>query len=296
MLRVGNPEPVRSDNRRSTVVHDPTPLKGPPLSTRAPRRTAIQAISGVSVAILALAGCSSDDTSEDSANSSSAAADNSSESAATDDETSGSSSDEAPGGAFDKTAAEGVLLTAEELGDGYAAVPAAQLTEALNGATGPMTQALDSMQVEPAECQAVMQDMIGQMGDLAAQVDQTAIALFTKGTDFASESIAPASLLPDGALDAQAEACSDMTLTIQGVTATASMTPVDIDLGDDSTGVITNMKINAGGQEISQVSAQAIVVQGEGAVSISLSGADATEEALTEITTKAVEKAEPVLG
>ena len=265
--------------------------------TRAPRRTALHAISCASLAALVLAGCSSSDepdATEGPSSSASAGGGDSSEDAAPSDESQDSAG--AGTGAFDKDAATEVLLTAEEVGAGFTAVPEEDLSAALAQTTGDLGQALASMQVEPPQCQAVLQDMMGQMGDLASQIDQTAMGLFTKDTDIVSESIAPAAVLAPGDLDAQVDACQQMTLTIQGITASATMTPVELDLGEDSMALMMSIKINAGGQEVNQTSAQSIVVQGDNALSLTLTGAIADEATLTDLTTKAFEKAEPVLG
>lgn len=261
------------------------------MSSRARRRTTIRAVSGIGVAVLALAGCSGSDEPPAESSSSSAATDDATESTGAPSSEQGQS-----GGEFDKAAAQEVLLTADEIGSGYTAIPDAQLSAALAQATGPLADAMASMQVEPAVCEAIIKASVGQMTDMAAVLDQTAMAMFTAGTDMAAETIAPASLLSAGDPAAQADACSEMTLTIMGVTAKASMTPVDIDLGDKSTAFITEITMNAGGQTVNQTTAQATIIEGENALNISLTGAKANEADLTEVTTKAYEKAEPVLG
>lgn len=259
------------------------------MSVRGPRRTVLRAIAGTSVALLALAGCSSD---SDEPN------DNETTTTASESAAAGSETDEtdepAPSGEFDKSAAEGVLLTAEEIGEGYTAIPAGDLDQALEQTTGGLSDMLDTIQIEPAQCDAVMKSALERAGDLNDAIEQTAMALFMNGTDAASQSIAPSSAatgdmgVPEG--------CEEMTMTISGMTAQASITPVDIDLGEESMGMIMTMSISAGGQQVDQVSAQSMVIDGNAAMSISLSGADATEEKLAEVTTKAYDKAEPIFG
>lgn len=260
------------------------------MSVRGPRRTVLRAIAGTSVALLALAGCSSD---SDEPNDNETTTTTTSESAAASSEPD-ETDEPTTGGEFDKAAAEAVLLSAAEIGEGYTAIPADQLDEALEQTTGGLSDMLDTIQIEPAQCDAVMKAALERAGDLNETIEQTAMALFMKNTDAASQSIAPASLA--GGDMGVPEGCEEMTMTISGMTAEASITPVDINLGDESMGMIMTMTISAGGQQLDQVSAQSMVIDGNAAMSISLSGADATEEKLAEITAKAYEKAEPIFG
>lgn len=271
------------------------------LTMRMKRNSALRAAAGVSVALLALSGCSSSNE-EDSSGTTSAA----SETSADGDSTSGSGSESSEsetsesgsgGGDFDKTEAEGVLLTAEDLGSGYTEVPPEQISSALEQMGGGLTQALEQMTVEPAQCEAAMKKTMTQMTDLAGQMDQVAMAIFTQGVSSVSESIAPQSVT--GSTDdmkAQMGACQDMTLTIQGMSAKASMQPVELDIDADGVAMLITMEVSAGGQNITQTSASAYVAGDDNIMSISLNGdALANEATLKEITTKAYEKAEPVL-
>ncbi|WP_158716177.1 hypothetical protein [Blastococcus sp. Marseille-P5729] len=264
------------------------------------RQAVLRAAAGVSVALLALSGCSS--SNEDDASATTTA----SESSESTDETSGSETSESAsetsesgsgGGDFDKAEAEGLLLTADELGTGYTEVPAEQISSALEQMGGGLTEALEQMTVEPVQCEAAMKKTMAQMTDLAGQMDQVAMAIFTQGTSSVSQSIAPQSVT--GSTDdmkAQIGACQEMTLTIQGVSAKASMQPVELGLDADSVATLITMEVSAGGQNLTQTSASAYVTGEDNIMSISLNGdAVANEATLKEITTKAYEKAEPVL-
>lgn len=263
------------------------------------RTTALRSIAGLGAGVLLLAGCSSSDEGDASPSTTTAAQTTQGTSPTSEaSPTSESGSGGGGGGAFDKTAAQAVLLTAEEAGAGYTEVPPAQIAAALEQAGGTLTQALSQMKVEPAQCQAVMHKMIGQLGELADQIEQVAMTLLVDASsqDSVTQSIGPASVLGTGdTIKAQVGACQEMTLTIQGITAKATMNPVAIDLGDDSVGVLTTIEINAGGQQVSQSSGSAYVVSGDTVMSLALQGTQATESRLTELAATAYEKAKPVM-
>lgn len=256
------------------------------MSLHPPRRTAVRAAAAIGAAVV-LAGCSAAQPAA-RAPSSSTAADSGHDSPAT-------GADLTPV-SFTKADATAVLLTAEELGAGYAAIADAQVAAALQQGSIPLAAAVAGMTVEPAECQAVVADALSRAGGLAQQVDQTAIGVYAAGQNVVAELIGPAALLPAGDLGAQAAACSSMTFELSGASGTASVTPVEIDLGDDSSALIVELTMTSGGQQVSHPLAQSVVTDGDAAVSIAVSGAQAEPAALIELTTAAVAKAQPVLG
>lgn len=268
------------------------------MTKRTKRTTVLRAATGVSVALLALSGCSGSNDEGDSGSTTSAAATQTSEESTETSESESPQSDtQGGGGDFDKAEAESALLTTEELGDGFTQVPTEQITSTLEQMGGGLDQALEQMTIEPAQCEAAMKKSMSQMTSLAGQMDQVAMAIHTQGASAVSQSIAPESVTGSSDdIKAQMGACSDITMSIQGMTAKASIQPVELDLGDDALGMVTTIEVETGGQTISQKTAAAYVTGDDNVMSLSLNGdALATEATLKDLASKAQEKAEPVL-
>lgn len=261
------------------------------------RTTTLRTLAGAAVAVLALAGCSDDSDSSSTSTSSKAASSGADSSA-----TQGGSAQSGSGGgaALDAASAQALLLTAEEVGPGYTQVPQDQLQAALSQGAG-IASALDAVQIDPPQCQAAYKALLGNTTSMLDKLDQVALGFYNAatGSGSASEWIGAESVVGSiDAVKAQAGSCSELTLNFQGMTAKGSMTPVDIDLGDDSVAVLATISMSAGGQSMTQSSGYAYVAEGENIVAVTLqtpSGEEVSPSELTELATKAYEKAKPGL-
>ena len=84
-------------------------------------------------------------------------------------------------------------------------------------------------------------------------------------------------------------------MTVQGMTLKMSMTPVEIDLGDSSTAMLTTVDMSASGGA-SQTTGSVYVSGNGSTMSLSQIGGTVDEASLKELATTAYNKAKPVLG
>ena len=242
-----------------------------------------------STAVIGLSACTGSD-SESSSDTTSAAG-----------STTSSATTGATGGGYDKAEAAAVLLTDSDV-PGYTAVPDAQVADELASSAGTVDQALALIKVEPASCEAGFKTELATASNLAKAVEQSAIRLFLKSSASSLvETIMPAGLAPDVAATKQyLEQCQQMTISAGGAGGTATVEPVAVDLGDEAVGSVITLEMTVGGQAQTIVVGNTLIKDGDVAIGIAAmdySGVSAQEVAatLTDTTTKAYAKAEPIL-
>lgn len=260
------------------------------------RRPLVRTLAASTVALVALAGCSSNDSGKDggSASSSSQQSDSSGGSGG---EATSESSESTTGGAFDKEAAKAVLLTEADF-PGYTKLDESQILSSAAQGSAATGQVADAMKIEPAECQELVKKNSAAMSDLVKNLDQIAMVMFTKTSatpEFAYEAIGSKSVLPfDEAMMSSAK-CKNMTLDIGGIKGTASIEAAPIDIGSKSAALIQTTSIDAGGQKIETKTAISYVLEGDTVLSVMTSSNNATVDELVALTKKAYEQAKPVM-
>ncbi|WP_153504884.1 hypothetical protein [Cumulibacter manganitolerans] len=198
---------------------------------------------------------------------------------------------------FDKTAANGALLSGAEL-PGYTALPQEQISAALQQASaGGLAAMMDQVQVEPAACKSAVTDVMSSSTAYLDNPDSVALTMLA-GSDksVVTEMIGKASVVPSVTdMEKTSASCSSMTMTIQGMPVKMTMTPVKVDLGDSSTAVLSTIDMSAAGQP-SQTTGSVYITGGDSTLVATQIGGAIDEASLKDLAEKAYQKAEPLLG
>lgn len=205
---------------------------------------------------------------------------------------------------FDKTKAQGFLLTAADLGSGYSELPAGVLGQ-LGGMPGGKKKPAD-LKVEPQACvDAFTAQSALLSGDAGA--DKGAVSVLKKGTGLTDatvvgEALAPTvpglDVLTDPDLLAQ---CQTITVTTSGKSATVTLTPVESKTyGDKTSAFKVVADASTGTSSLAVTSVVTLVQEGDKILALSVlqpsDTADAIEALAADTTATAYAKAADFLA